>query len=881
MDEQNGNENKNQVLEELKNIAKNEIMKKLTPWLLKIAIPVILVVLAGVVLLGVFNGVGDFIQDIVNGIVEFFTIDPGDGAIIVTDEQIDTIINGISDMGISINGLKLMGDVDYSNPDIQAENEKALRKYIKEFYEAQAMTQTLNTKPNWVQENILNGGKPYGTVYVYRVYGEADTSNLTAEDQLKYIKYEDMLTKQKLEDSTILKNFSIDGDGRLVVAGWREISVEKNGTLQSHDLGITLEHIDYKNEISQYTTSMNFLVYLTMITQNPEFVSAVTDLVKNSEIRLTVLDTKTYTIESETYTYTENIRKKILNEDGTYTYEEPVTETKTDLIKTTTDSRTPIARVTYAKTWFCEQTITYNKKNIPNPSLNDPNTNKTIEIADEIQPEIEGEGIITWKTDQTTTYHGCNTTEYDCFTYEEGTRGDVTLRVGTRGSQGIKDKNGNGQVDNDENVDENSTFIGLLDNKFKIPNTSRYQSAGGNLVSGAEMLFYLLQKDSASQNLELVMRYILNEYQNTDKYGNIDLENLSEMFSIKMSTTGSNFIVNTSISTAELCITDEEILKEAIEKIYSGKMKENLTNEVPNFIAMQNKYHVNAVFAMAVTIVESSAGTNWAAIDESTYNWYSITGSYNGNTYKNPNSSNSRTWRVYPSFKEATFDFGDLIANGSYYFQAGKYTVEEIAATYCNEEWGKTVISVMNEIYAAAGIELPGEGFIIGGVTTDEAAAKLQEYIENNLIHTKYHVGNSQYQGGPFAQWWTAGYNNLAPFQCTWWANGRASMYLEQYGTKYKKYPIQRGNGGEYYDINKSYGWFNYGTTPKPNSIISWKKGNDYGHVAYVEGVSSSGIYISHAGSGKSWLGIQKIPLDGSIWSGYTLNGYIYLDEPI
>ena len=106
-------------------------------------------------------------------------------------------------------------------------------------------------------------------------------------------------------------------------------------------------------------------------------------------------------------------------------------------------------------------------------------------------------------------------------------------------------------------------------------------------------------------------------------------------------------------------------------------------------------------------------------------------------------------------------------------------------------------------------------------------------------------------------------------------------QYLELYGTKYTSYPTEMGHGGQYYDNNVSGGWFAYGQEPRANSIISWKKGNDYGHVAYVEAVDSTGIWISHAGSGLSWFGIQKIPLDGSIWSGYTLNGYIYLDEPI
>ena len=96
----------------------------------------------------------------------------------------------------------------------------------------------------------------------------------------------------------------------------------------------------------------------------------------------------------------------------------------------------------------------------------------------------------------------------------------------------------------------------------------------------------------------------------------------------------------------------------------------------------------------------------------------------------------------------------------------------------------------------------------------------------------------------------------------------------------YGKYPTASGNGGQYYEINKENGWFDYGDTPRPNSIISWSDGG-YGHVAYVEGVSADKIYISHAASGEKWKGVETIPIDGDIgWTGYTLNGYIYLDTP-
>lgn len=177
-----------------------------------------------------------------------------------------------------------------------------------------------------------------------------------------------------------------------------------------------------------------------------------------------------------------------------------------------------------------------------------------------------------------------------------------------------------------------------------------------------------------------------------------------------------------------------------------------------------------------------------------------------------------------------------------------------------------------------------GGSVVYGGVTNDEAADRLNTEL-TDMLHTVYHDRRNPgiMQQGPFPKWWDSSNNGLSKFQCTWWAKGRASQYLEKYGTVYKEYPTEYGNGGDYYSVNKSNGYFKYGQTPKPNSIISWKQGGEAGHVAYVEGVGQDGIYISHAGSGSRWFGVQKIPLNGTVWpgAGYTLNGYIYLDEPI
>lgn len=69
-----------------------------------------------------------------------------------------------------------------------------------------------------------------------------------------------------------LKNYySINKEGKLVIFNINIV----NGKNQS-----TLQTIDYKNMISQYTTPWLFLLDMETIVQNPKFIKAFVDLIK-------------------------------------------------------------------------------------------------------------------------------------------------------------------------------------------------------------------------------------------------------------------------------------------------------------------------------------------------------------------------------------------------------------------------------------------------------------------------------------------------------------------------------------------------------------------------------------------------------------------------
>lgn len=455
---------------------------------------------------------------------------------------------------------------------------------------------------------------------------------------------------------------------------WNYFSINNSGQLVLPTMNnnmISLTTIDYKSMISQYSTPWNFFIDLEMIVQNPKFMEAFVDLVKKSKINLTVLYNTTYTKETIVHEYEETETTTDSNNNEITT-----TVMKTETTVNEYNSKTPTLVITSADTWIYSREASY-KSNTNGPIVSGPYT--------------EGN-----EKDKTTTTVETTTTTY----VQDG----VTKEEYNGGQKG-----------------ESGTFVGLLDRSFKIPNSSRYAQAGESLVSGAEMFFELLAKAENTKDWEEIMRYVLYVYTGTD-YGVTNFEDILKYLQPQLRVMGYDYSVNTGF------ITDVGTLKDAISKVYSGKTKENLLAEAEHFIAMQEQYNVDATFAIAVTIIESSGGTAWSAIAEFTHNWMSVTGSYNGQTYRNPNSSNPRTWRVYPSYEAAILDFGDLIANSSYYYQNGKYTVKAIAPTYCNEEWGNSVVAEMTKLLTAAGVSVDtGEA--------NEIQLKVAEIAQNSAAY--------------------------------------------------------------------------------------------------------------------------------------------------
>ena len=697
--------------------------------LVLLLIPIIVIVALGMSLFSVFGTIGDTIQNVVHSFIDLFKIvDDWDGSIKIKDEDISKVIKEIENLGFDMDDLWLLGDIEKEDTDneetLKKKQEEAAKKYIRKFLEAQLVTETPHYEPVIASGNAYNQ-KTYGQVYIYRANDQEyinENSKATPMSWMSYSTMQEEAAKNNEKGLNAIKNhYSIDDEGKLVIAQWTKIET----TGKADEVIISLKHIDYKSAISQYTTPMNFFIYLTMVSQNPEFVSAVTDMVKNSRIELTIMDTKTVNVEEEKYSFTRNTktthetkRQGVVINTYTTSRSRGVEQTTT----TTTTTVVPTPKITYAKTWFSEQRITYKIANQdPYHNYEKYTENEDSSLADDAEPgDPQANGSTSWNTNK------CReiTTDVTGTTYKEETRGNVIDKTGEKGSNGVTQdsyKNERRQVKNNFTVDDKTTFLGLLDDYFKIPNSNRYEAAGKtNMVGGAEWLFGLMEKDGRLQNLEQVMRYVMYKYTGKE-YGVKELD--LSIFNIRdfSDLTSVGLKVKVGETGAPEALTKQQI-EEIISKRFSGEAYNNLMSAIDAFMEIQNRYHVNAVFAIAVAQKESSCGVNWAAIDPSTHNWYSIRGDYNGNSIDG--------WRKYPSFKEAVNDFGKLIGTSSYYFGGGNITIGNIGKSYCppGDEWSRGVSQFVKEMYESIGIPI----YAVGG---NELHAKVVEVAQNSASY--------------------------------------------------------------------------------------------------------------------------------------------------
>lgn len=127
-------------------------------------------------------------------------------------------------------------------------------------------------------------------------------------------------------------------------------------------------------------------------------------------------------------------------------------------------------------------------------------------------------------------------------------------------------------------------------------------------------------------------------------------------------------------------------------------------------------------------------------------------------------------------------------------------------------------------------------------------------------------------------------YTTLNPFytsgfgmpNCTCYAYGRAYEIL---GSQPK---LSLGNAGEWYDYNKSKGYYQYGKIPALGAIAVWKSTvGDAGHVAVVESIDGDTVITSESGWQSSYFWTTKRSASSPNFSAsldyYSFQGFIYI----
>lgn len=273
----------------------------------------------------------------------------------------------------------------------------------------------------------------------------------------------------------------------------------------------------------------------------------------------------------------------------------------------------------------------------------------------------------------------------------------------------------------------------------------KHETAKNSILTARDWFYEMFESSKDTVDMIDTIDYLLNIVEGKTTTGNIIEEGSKQ--DITQNQLVDDIIVDTTKGNNNLVLKKEQ-LEEIIRKTYkdTDDKQKNLLGALDSFYKIQSERHVNAVFAIAVAIQESNAGTHWNYIDKSTHNWMSVMGQ-SGYTDKNGN-----TWEKYENFSKATEDFGRLIETSNSYFAGGNITVKQISKSYCGtpKSWSNHVILKMKDLYSAIGIHLDdyidkdeensSEDANITATTFLGIAKQCHDYIKDNNFY--YVQGN-------------------------------------------------------------------------------------------------------------------------------------------
>lgn len=760
------------------------------------------------------------------------------------------------DIGIDVNDLKL-AEVNAQTGEI---NEEKASEYLYDFF-----TSSMASELPYIEGSDKEAR---GIIKIMR----KDSNTDGEARQLEYIGYEKFSEMLKSTDNSVkekAKNyFSIDESWNICVT--KSYKETKNNVIQEFE--IMEVKIPYRTMVSQYTMPFEFLIALQSVTQNVEYVQAVADLAtKNAEIELTIFDSITTTTTTETYKHSTMSKwvEEIENDFGEVISSEPKrsgpNEQPDQVTVTVTQEESIKANITKARTWALNQETPYTEERAPMEYPLGEGGN-TIEIPDE--PEPEGD-TGSWKVDQSmNTVVAIDASEWK-------KTSDTTTIINADRFLGLW-KNSTGKYEeyynSDNSVNKNAKYNpdGEVV-KYKLMGTGQDDRPVMNILSSEAWIKELLQNNMRTQTHAELMDYFIYLYKKGEPLEDVtvefDIDGLISVFEPEEFVEGS-YEGDFNVHDESLFITDIETLIAAFSGGYSGNSK--LIANAQAFLDMQNEYKVNALFAAAVSITETSAGRAGHAIDGH-HNWFNITG--------------DDKWKHYSSDAEGIKAFGDLIANGSYYYTQGKYTVGAIGHTYCpntpeypkqGDLWVQDTKAQIVRFYAAAGIDanayMSGSGNGAGGMTGAAGEGYRGEYTTGS---GKTFVEYLQYTGPWWSNYYMGGTMKNSGCSVT-----SVAVILSGYGIDRNPEDIRRINpdGISIVGVLRSFGLtcredqnataeeiLQHLNTGNPVIINAgngyWSNGS--GHYFAVLEANGDQVYVSNVGSSTKtgWMDVNKVLL--------------------
>ncbi len=324
---------------------------------------------------------------------------------------------------------------------------------------------------------------------------------------------------------------------------------------------VATEPIDYRNLVSQYNMPWEFLFSLAQISSSPDWVTEVANLaIKDSYIEIAVNDNYSENTSRDITKWTE-----IIETENSYGIKDHI---GTEEITSGTHSWTPNMKKVY--TWLYNKDVNYKKvENNPDASISTEEMEETEKIQDKVREDYSKEH--SYNFEQTVEQNNPKDTRQpltdDIKVNENGEWIDYhpflrlwKNKLGKVEIETKKDENGN-QVPINDKFERNGIKV-----KYKVIDVGKICTDEA-IIDGCEndgVLLKILGENANTQNYETIMRYLLNKYQNTTKYGDIDVNEIIDFFKAR-----NNIINNGAISYSSINISDEDF--EILCKITSAE----------------------------------------------------------------------------------------------------------------------------------------------------------------------------------------------------------------------------------------------------------------------------------------------------------------------